>query len=132
MQVTTGGASQGFESPDAAVLYFVRNVPATGLWSVPISGGRETLVMPDVRDGFWGVADRGIAYIPFETGNADGTFDIRFFDFASRRSSLMVRLRAPLMPLSPGFAVSRDGRSVYWTQVDTDRDDVMLIDPWVP
>ena len=35
-------------------------------------------------------------------------------------------------PMEQGFSVSRDGRSVLWTQLDTDRDDVMLIDPWIP
>jgi hypothetical protein len=36
------------------------------------------------------------------------------------------------MPLIPGFTVSRDGRSVFWTQADNTTDDVMLIDPWLP
>jgi Tol biopolymer transport system component len=129
--VTKGEASQGFESPDGTVLYYVRSVPQSGLWSAPLSGGQETLMLPDVREGYWGVAERGIAYIPSEE-REDGTFEVRFFDLATRTSSVLTTVQPPLKLLSPGFSVSWDGRTVYWTQFDSSQSDVMLIDPWHP
>lgn len=131
-QVTSGPASQAFESPDGARVYFVRGVDIPGLWSIPVSGGPERLVIPDVREGFWAVAARGVAFIPSRLGNGDGTFDVRFFDFASENISDIARLRAPNFPIMPGFAVSADANTVLWTQIDRAEDDVMIVDRWVP
>lgn len=132
VRMTDGEGVQARESSDGKYLYFVRNIPTAGLWKVPAEGGPETLVIPGVRESYWGVTDRGVVYIPSEAGLPDGTFEIRFFDMAAGTSSVIVRPRASLMPLTPGFSVSPDGRSIYWTQVDDDRDDVMLIAPWHP
>ena len=41
IRVTAGEASQGFESPDGTLFYFVRSTDVPGLWSVPVSGGVE-------------------------------------------------------------------------------------------
>jgi hypothetical protein len=132
VRVTEGEASQGFESPDGRVLYFTRNVGAPGIWAAPVTGGQETLVLPDVREGFWGVADAGIMYVLPRTGNADGTFDLRMFIFSTRTSSTIARLPPAILPLNPGFSVLRDARTVLWCQTDSVQSDVMLIDPWIP
>ena len=55
IRVTTGEALRGFPSPDGRLLYFVRSADAPGLWSMPVDGGRETLILADVRDGPDGV-----------------------------------------------------------------------------
>jgi hypothetical protein len=130
--VTEGEASQGFESPDGKHFHFVRRSDVPGLWTVPLAGGPETLTIRELREGYWGLADRGVFFIQPEPANSDGSFDLRFFEFATRHTSTATRLTAPGMTRWPGFAVSRDGRTVFWTQSDTASDDVMLIDPWIP
>jgi Tol biopolymer transport system component len=127
VRVTTGEASQGFESPDGKLLYFVRGTDAPGIWSVPVAGGRETPVLPDVREAYWGVADTGIAFIaPPGSGTADST--LRFLDFSTRHVSTLTALRGPAWT---GFAISRDARTAMWTRPDSSQSDLMLIDPWV-
>ena len=132
VRVTEGRASQGFESSDGTQLYFVRSVDVPGVWTAPVGGGKEALVLPDVREGYWGVTDRGIAYLSASPVPTDPLFELRSFDVGSRTTTVLTQLRAPLLPPGPGFSVSRDGKIVLWTQGDTNLDDVMLIDPWVP
>jgi hypothetical protein len=127
VRVTTGEASQGFESPDGKLLYFVRGTDAPGIWSVPVAGGKETLVLPDVREAYWGIADPGIAFVaPPDSGTADST--LRFFDFSTRQISTLAALRGSAWT---GFAISRDARTAIWTAPDSSQSDLMLIDPWV-
>jgi Tol biopolymer transport system component len=129
IRVTNGEASEAFESPDSQRLYFVRSPDVPGLWSVPANGGRETFVIPDVREGYWGVADHGVYFL---APGANGMTALKFFDF---RLSTVSDLASPAVPwarLTPGFSVSRDGRYVFWTQRDHAVRDLMLIDPWQP
>lgn len=130
VRVTARQASQGFESPDGRLLYFVSGGDVSGLWAVPVDGGAEENVLPNVLEGLWAVTDREIVYIPSRTGAEDKSVEVRTYDLSSRTTSTFAVLRPALLPLMPGFSVSRDGRTMLWTQIDTAQHDVMLIDPW--
>lgn len=131
VRVTTGQASQGFESPDGKFLYFVRRMEVPGVWSVPVDGGKEELVLPDVSEAFWGVAETGIAFLVSAPALSPGGPTVRFFDFASGKISTLVTLTGR-NTLTTGFAVSPDGSSVLWTRFNFVQSDLMLIDPWTP
>ncbi len=128
--VTAGAGSQALESADGALLYFVRSMDAPGLWSMPAGGGSETFVLPDIRESFWGVSDRGVAFVVSDPKQSPGAPTIRFYDFASRSTSILATLSVRPDKVSPGFSVARDGRTVLWTQTDVSQSDVMVIDPW--
>jgi Tol biopolymer transport system component len=130
VRVTAGEGSQGFESSDGQLLYFVRGMDVPGLWSVPTAGGAETFVTGDVRQAFWGVADAGIYFIVSAPQLSPGGPTIRFFSFSSKTVSTLATLSTAASNLLPGFSVSRDGRIVLWTQAESSQDDLMLIDPW--
>ena len=132
VRVTAGEASQGFESSDGQFLYFVRGMDVPGLWSVPAAGGTETFVVADVRQAFWGIADAGIYFIVSTPQLSPGGPTIRFFAFSSKTVSTLATLSTEPSNLTPGFSVSRDGRTVLWTQAESLQDDLMLIDPWRP
>lgn len=135
IQVTTGEASQAFESFDGKVLYFVRNAAVPGVWSIPLNGSRdsqESLVVPDAREGFWGVADKGIYFVNPPLTTVPAATTLKYFDFASRTVSTLAVPPGLWRKLLPGFSVSRDGRFVVWTQLDNAIRDLMLIDPWGP
>jgi hypothetical protein len=132
IRVTAGTASQAFESADGRVVYFVRSMDAPGLWSVPASGGDETFVLAGVREAFWAVADRGVAFLISDPKLSPAGPTIRFFDFASRTTATLATLPITPAPISPGFSVARDGRSIVWAQPDSFQSDLMLIDPWPP
>jgi hypothetical protein len=128
VRVTAGEASQGHESPDGRLLYFVRGTDAPGLWSVPVGGGQETLVLPDVREAYWGVADTGIAFIVPAASGSSGS-SLRFFDFSTRTVTTLTTLPGGAWT---GFAISRDARTAVWNRPDSSQSDLMLIDPWRP
>jgi Tol biopolymer transport system component len=132
IRVTTGEALRGFPSPDGRLLYFVRSVDAPGLWSVPADGGRETLILPDVRDPYWAVADSGIFFlVPWSEG-LTVPHGLKFFAFATRTVSTLSAPPGGWSNLYPGFSAARDGRFVLWTRKDNEASDLMLIDPWTP
>jgi Tol biopolymer transport system component len=126
IRMTAGEASQGFESPDGTILYFVRGMNVPGVWSVPVSGGNESFVLDGAREALWGVADRGIVFVSRER-SADGAVAL-FYDFKTRTVTSLATLPQPMT----GFAVSRDARSILWTRTDTYQSDLMLIDAWAP
>jgi Tol biopolymer transport system component len=128
VRVTNGEAFEGFESPDGRLFYFVRSADGRGLWSVPVDGGKETMILPDVRSGFWGVADRGIYFLTPPPDGTQGPTTLNVFDF--ERNAVLQVPTPPVRFAHSGFSVSRDGRFVFWTQVDAAIKDLMLIDPW--
>jgi Tol biopolymer transport system component len=132
IRVTTGEALQGFPSPDGRLVYFVRGAEAPGLWSVPVDGGRETFVLPDVRDDYWAVADSGIFFlVPWQEGSTV-PHGLRFFAFSTGRVSSLPAPPGGWGSLDPGFSAARDGRFVLWTRNDNPTRDLMLVDPWAP
>lgn len=132
IRVTTGEASQAFESRDGSLLYFVRSTNVPGVWSVPVDGGRERLVVPDVLEGYWSVADTGIYFLTPTTGVSPVAIALKFFDFASGRVSSIASPPGQWDKVMTGFSVSRDGKFVFWTQQDNAIKDLMLIAPWKP
>jgi Tol biopolymer transport system component len=123
--VTRGEGWQAFEAPDGTRVYFVRSRDLHGIWAAPADGGPETLVVPNVREGFWAVADTGLFFLA-----QSEAWTIQRFDFASATTSRVATLPGN-REVHPGFDVSPDGRSVLWTQVDTSSSDIMLLDPWI-
>jgi Tol biopolymer transport system component len=130
-RVTTGEALRGFPSPDGRILYFVRSADESGLWSVPVEGGKEAFITPDVRDGYWAVADSGIFFLVVPRKGSKAPETLKFLAFASGKVS---DLPAPPQPGTylPGFSAARDGRFVIWTRWDSAIRDLMVIDPWTP
>lgn len=128
-RVTAGEAYEGAESPNGQTYYFVRNPDVPGLWSVPVAGGRETLVLPEVHEGWWAMSDTGIYYFVRTPAGSPNATTLRFFEFASSRVSTVPGPPTPAS-IGGGLSVPRDGRFVLWTQVDQRTTDLMLIDSW--
>jgi Tol biopolymer transport system component len=129
-KVTESEASQAMESPDGTLLYFVRKWDVPGIWSVPVVGGKETLVAPDVSEALWAVADRGITFVQTSPKLSPEGPTLRFFDFDSGKVSVTAKIEGTA-PILPGFTVSRDGRSIIFTRLDRAERDLMLVDPWI-
>jgi Tol biopolymer transport system component len=130
VRVTTGPGSQAFEAPDGKSVYFVRSTDVPGAWKVPVGGGPEVFVVPNVGESFWGMAETGIAFLVGDPRLSPAGPTIRFFDFATGRITVMTQLVKPTGSLANGFAVAGDARAVVWCQADGRPGDLMLIDPW--
>jgi serine/threonine protein kinase len=121
----SGGAQEAFESADGKVLYFVKSTG--GLWSLPVEGGDEKMVIEAVRQAYWGVAGNGIYFLDFTRQRRLPT-PVQFFSFASNNLSRIGEIGKEVDRSRSGFSVTRDGRAIAWSQFDRRETDLMLID----
>jgi Tol biopolymer transport system component/DNA-binding winged helix-turn-helix (wHTH) protein len=134
--VTRNGAVHPQESADGRYLYYAKPAdlsPANsttelaGIWRISTSGGPEQLVLPaeQAPDGWaWTVGSAGIYFVV--AGEQRGAV-LKFFNFDSRAVSQIAEL--PRYPWGgPGLAISPDGNSVIYGQVDVAESDIMVVD----
>jgi len=121
-QVTHGGGSGAQESPDGKMLYYVKRDGNGGLWKMPVVGGQETLVVPDVYGVNYSVTNKGVYFTPHI--GRDYTSWVNFLDFATGTTTQIVKTK----PLDLGLGVSPDGRTLLYSQVDQTSSNIMLIE----
>jgi len=134
LQVTTSEGVLAIESYDGRDLYYIEAVHRPSpLWRLPLAGGSAVKVVDGVILGNFDVVEGGIYYIDRESGErgvflADrpaGETRLQYFDFASRRSTTVAR---NLGTVGPGLSASRDGRTVFFSRIDSSVDELMLVE----
>jgi Tol biopolymer transport system component/DNA-binding winged helix-turn-helix (wHTH) protein len=126
VQVTRHGGYGGFESPDGKFLYYAKGATVPGLWRIPTTGGEETEVLGTLEAGYWGywaVVANGIYYL--DTTAKPG---IDFFNFATRHATRVLDLESRPAREATGLAVSPDGRTILYTQLDALSRDIVLVE----
>jgi Tol biopolymer transport system component/DNA-binding winged helix-turn-helix (wHTH) protein len=127
IKLTDREAGNAHESADGRTLYHSARFNA-GLWQLPGVGGAgiRLLAFPERAFwGYWAVAEKGIYYI-----RSDGRdhFMIEFFDFATREVKPVAPLEKMPTPWERGFAVSRDGKWLLYSQLDQSNSDIMVVE----
>ena len=121
VQVTRNGGSAPQESPDGRELYYQKALGQKGgLWKAPVQGGNEVKVLESVHQRDFAIASDGIYYVDREGKGAE----IHFFHFRTGRDKKL----ASLFARCPGFALSPDGSSLLFAQVDRVASDLMLVE----
>ena len=92
-----------------------------GLWVMPASSGPEKPILTD-PDIFWHVSAEGIYYID----DAKPHPRVQFYRFATGKVATIGHLDKSAWG-APGLAISPDGRTLLYVQVDTDTADLMLV-----
>jgi dipeptidyl aminopeptidase/acylaminoacyl peptidase len=132
-QVTQEGGYAGRFSPDGQTLFYSKHQSLPGVWSVPLSGGAETLTMPDIRPerwGLWTVSSDGIYFV--DDDGAPGLNrpeQLKFYSFVDRHPRLVVPLPNPIA--LAGFltlTLSPDHRFLLLPLIDHDASDIVLVD----
>jgi len=113
-----------FEAPDGKTLYHTKtgdyaNQP---LYAHPLGGANETQVLNNVAGRGFQVFEDGIYHLSV-TG--ERTAEIRFYDFAGRRSRAISEIEAPL---GLGLAVSSDRKIFLFSKFVAAGLDLMLIE----
>ena len=122
VQLTWQGGREAYESPDGLWLYYTRSPNEPGIWRVPVTGGDETRLLEQGRQGAWAVHAQGI-YLVNTTARTPGV--IEFFNFATaRKMTFSVFGKEDFY----GFTISADGRRLLWSQVDRNESDLMLLE----
>jgi Tol biopolymer transport system component/DNA-binding winged helix-turn-helix (wHTH) protein len=122
VQVTRQGGGAAFESADGRWLYFARATSPISIWRVPADGGEETKVLDFLSYNFnFAVTGKGIYLV----ANRGGRPSIEFFDFATRKTTLLYKLDRPFWF---GFALAPDGRSILFSKIDSRSSDLMVVE----
>lgn len=119
-QVTKKGGFAAFESTDGRYVYYSKMSPDGGLWRIPVGGGAETAVLPDLTGRLWGnwaIGQKGIYFLEYR-GAPPSPASILFFDFATGSTSAIGATTGFPMAWDSGLAVSPDERKLLFAQVD--------------
>ena len=108
VQVTLRGGTGALPSSDEKSLYYHKTSDdITSLWTVPVKGGEETLVLESVYVDNIAVTTAGIYFVAkFEHSS------VQFLSFATGK---VERIASIGQTPTWGFAVSPDGRSLLYT-----------------
>jgi len=127
-QITFNGAFEGYESPDGKLFYFSKDRGVQGIYAVPAEGGAEKLV-PELKDaGYWRswtVTNEGIGYL---AKKSEAEWAIRFFSFATHRTTSLVTVKDAPLWWMPGLAISADGRRLLYAHLENPYDELMLME----
>ena len=116
----------GFESLDGKFLYYTKGATVSGIWRIPTAGSEETEVIGSLEAGYWGywaLVKNGFYYL-----ETTGKPTIAFFDFTTRRTTKVFELENRPAREATGMAVSPDGRTILYTQLDALSRDVVLVE----
>ena len=128
--ITKAGAFECSPSSDGKLIYFTKDRALPGLYSVGKDGGEERPVVGLEGAGYWRswgtLPTAGLFFVSPAHGKP--AYDINLF--SPQRSLQVVLLQVQTMPLwlHSGLSVSRDARSVIWTQVDQSVNDIIVLD----
>jgi serine/threonine protein kinase/Tol biopolymer transport system component len=137
VQVTHNGGWAAQESPDGKSLYYTRARGVdTPLMTMPMTGGKESQVLPSVHERWWAIAERGVWFLQRDDTEIDPGFwsmenavseraSLRFLNFGTHRIST-----ASAIPKTPsgGIALSPDGRTLLYTQIDHQAYEIEVIE----
>jgi Tol biopolymer transport system component len=122
VQITRNEGDVPHESPDGKWLYYEKGDPGPmSVWRMPVAGGEETKVLDSVIH--WTVRKEGIYFIAW--ADKQGHRSICLHEFATGKVRKIGTIERSTME---GLAVSPDGRTLLYTQVDDIGTDLMLVE----
>lgn len=127
LQVTQDGGYSPVVSADNRWIYYTKSYATPGIWRVPINGGNEELVIPELEGRFyadWAMTEKGIYFLNTKVKSAPA---IHFFEFNTRRTTPILALETA-ESWSDGLAVSRDGRWLLYPRPEQMQSDLMLLE----
>ncbi len=123
MQITRHGGYALAFSPDGRWIYYSRErAPSASIFRMPAQGGDDTLVIESAIGGQVVATDRRLYFSTQQHESSD--CQIKFLDLKTGAIRTLARTDRPIRQRP---AVSRDQRSIYFTQVDDDGIDLMLV-----
>ncbi len=131
VQVTHNGGFSATESPDRQTLYYAK-WDKPGIFSMPVGGGEETLVIPELIAhawGCWGTTSAGIYLLrPIQNPETKKYIpSVAFYNFADKTLKDLRAIDNPPNP-GPALGVSPDGKLLLVAQPDEEGSDIMIVD----
>ncbi len=119
------GADLPHESPEGKFVYYSKGWPfPQSVWRVPAEGGEGTKVLDAVHPlALWTMGKEGIYF--FTVPDKKRHSDLSIYEFATGKTRKILTIERPLGAF---FAVSPDGRTILYTQIDETGSDLMLVE----
>jgi len=129
IQITKRGGFGGFESFDGKYFYYSKGERESGIWRVPVAGGPEEPVLPDVpQSGYsrgWALVDDGLYFMDSRNVHRPS---VEFFSFATRQRMHIATLPKTAMPVGSNLTISPDRRHLLVVMVEQISADIMLVE----
>jgi len=124
LQLTKYGGFCPLESIDGRFLFYGK-VLERGLWRLPLSGGEEERILPDVAasGSAFDVSRQGLYFIG--SPNPGTEQKLAFLSFSTGRITPLATINRPV---DVGLGVSPDERLVLYTQVERRGSNLMLVE----
>ena len=121
-------AEQPVESADGKYIYFRSH---RGIRRLPTAGGDDEEAFNPEHVPWWGPASmqptrKGVYYTEFE--QSSNRLVVSFYDYSTKKNSVVFRLRNTGWRSSGSYSVSPDGRSILYARVDQSQTNLMLVD----
>jgi Tol biopolymer transport system component/DNA-binding winged helix-turn-helix (wHTH) protein len=131
IQVTQHGGYYAEESLDGRFVFYdkPRDKMATwtyvkpGLYKMPVNGGPEELLIPEAT-WLWRAGREGIYFTSIDSKRHP---TLMLYRFATGRAETLAMLDREAWGGPGGIAISPDGRTFLYAQIDTDGSDLMLV-----
>ncbi len=125
VQITRNGGDFPQESPDGKFVYYEKGWPSQcSVWKIPVEGGEETKVLDSVHPhGKWAVGIEGIYF--FAPADEQRHTEMRLYEFATGKTRKILTIESAL---DQHIAISPDGRTILYTQIDEGGSDLMLVE----
>jgi hypothetical protein len=127
MQITQHGGFAAFEAYDAKALYYSK-FEGGGIWKTRAGGGEEERVTDSLHRGYWGhfaVTDNGLYLVD---SDAKGGPAIMYYNFQTNRLSPITTFKQSTTPWFPNLAASRDGRTLFYAQVEFESNMISMVE----
>ncbi|MGD0267828.1 MAG: winged helix-turn-helix domain-containing protein [Candidatus Sulfotelmatobacter sp.] len=127
-QITKDGGFAAFESPDGKSIYYAK-FNEGGIFQVAVDGGAEIKVVSEPSGGNWGyfAVGRDGLYFLGDTGTpAKQRPGFKYFDFATKKITVMGDMEKSPYEGAPGLSVSPDGKYLLYVQLDEARNNLMM------
>jgi len=128
VQLTHQGGFAPESSRDGKFIYYAKGRDLPGIWRVPVDGGEEVKILdgpPATGWAYFTVSEKGLYYGDAKSQTEIGIY---FYDFETRKSSV-VRLLTPFAsPGAPGLSISPDRRYALYTALDQPSVNIMLVE----
>lgn len=127
--LTTGGGFAARESRDGKWVYYARGRSVDGLWRVRPDGTGEQQATSRLRPGLWGywaVSRQGIYFADRDT--AKSSYSLYFLPEGHQDPQRLAFFDRPLIPGDQGMALSPDGKTLLYTQIDQSGSDILMLE----
>lgn len=125
IQLTTKEGFVAKEAPDGKI-YYTQPSRRSQMWTIDPDGKNEARVpgIPELAWPAFDVTAHGIYYIDPITGDDV----IHFYDFATRKSQVALKLPGRAQPYAAQISVSPDEKSLLYSQTTNNEADIVLVE----